>query len=75
MATIGDVNKAIEGLETVKEAHTVPLREYMSNIKLMPKNKCVEVTLRLPLDALKRQDDVREFDGVPIVTFLTFNED
>jgi hypothetical protein len=75
MATIGEVNEALEGLNTVKEAHSVPMSQYMSNIKLMPKNKCVEVTLRLPLDALKRPDDVREFDGTPIVSFLTFNED
>lgn len=75
MATIGEVNEAIKSLDTVDEVFTVPMAKYMSNIKLMPKSKCVEVTLRLPLDSLKRQDDVREFDGTPIVSFLHFKED
>jgi len=75
MATIGEVNGAIESLDTVKEVFTVPMKQYISNMKLMPKNKCVEVTLRLPLDSLKRQDDIREFDGTPIIAFLHFKED
>lgn len=68
---IGDISNAIKkDNPEVEEAYSSALTEWITQVQLMKKKGKVQVTLELPLDILKNPKDVREFDGVPILTLI-----
>lgn len=73
---IGDISEVVKKTfpKEVKEAYSSPLIDWITQIQLAKKKKKVQITIELPLDILKNPNDVREFSGIPILTFIDLNK-